>query len=496
MGVTDTGQRMSGSLRDRTVRAIVWSAGERFGAQAINFLVTVLLARLLTPQDFGLIGMLMGFILMAEALAIRGVSQALVQRKDLQPDDVTSGLAMSVFFGVVLYAAVFLGSPAIADFFAQPQLVGLTRAAGGIILFDALNNVRISQLSRRLDFRALMRIGLISAASSGAIGVGFALAGFGVWSLVARMIAQRAIGTILLSGKSVPVFHGRIRKQSLRALFSYSWKLQLSGVFSALFDNLHALIIGRVFAVDIVGYYTKAKNLKNLPVASLSAVVGRVTFPAFSSIQDDLHRLKRGCRRSITMLVLVAFPLMIGMLTTADRLIPALLGSQWLPSVPFLQILSVTGLIFVMNHTLIPIPKALGRTDITLKLSIAKKIVALAVIFVTIRWGPYGLVAGQVVSYAIGFGLTAHVAGRLIGYTLRELIRDTVPYLGLASIMGAVVLAVGILFPGAPDGLVLAVQVAVGTLVYLALCHVTGVGAWKDLMALRGVRLAGDSSAS
>ena len=487
---------MSDSLRDRTVRAIVWSAGERFGAQIINFLVTVLLARLLTPEDFGLIGMLLGFILMAEALAMRGVSQALVQKKDLRADDVTSGLAMSVVFGLVLYAAVFLGSPAIAGFFAQPQLVGLTRAAGCIILFDALNSVRISQLSRRLDFRALMRIGLISAASSGAIGVGFALAGFGVWSLVARMIAHRTIETILLSSKSVPVFHGRISKQSLRALFSYSWKLQLSGVFTALFNNLHALIIGRVFAVDIVGYYTKARNLKNLPGESLSAIVGRVTFPAFSSVQDDLHRLKRGCRRSITMLVLVAFPLMIGMLTTADRLIPALLGSQWLPSVPFLQILSVTGLMFVMKHTLIPIPNALGRTDITLKLSIAKKVVALAAIIVTIRWGPYGLVAGQTVSYVIGFGLTAHVAGRLIGYTLKELIRDTAPYLGLASIMGAIVLAVGILLPAAPDGLVLAIQVVVGIVVYLALCHVTGIAAWKELIALRSVRLAGDSSVS
>ena len=485
---------MSGSLRDRTARAIVWSAAERFGVQAVQFIVTVVLARLLTPSDFGLVGMLMVFVLMAEALAMRGVSEALIQKKDLSDDDVTTGLAMSVLFAMVIYAAVFLGSGSIASFYSQPRLVGLTRVVGCVIVFDALNNVRIGQLTRRLNFRAVMRINLTAAVVSGLVGIGLAVAGFGVWSLAARMLAQRAIGTILLSGRSGRIVRGRLNRESFRAVFSYSWKLQLSGVLSALFDNLHALIMGRAFSVDVVGYYTKARNLKNLPVASLSSIIGRVTFPAFSSIQDDLPRLKRGCRHSITMLALVAFPLMIGMLATADRLVSVLLGNQWLPAVPFLQILSVTGLVFVMNHTLLPIPKAVGRTDITLKLSVAKKIISLVTIIVAIRWGPYGLAAGQVVSYAIGFGLTARAAGRLINYSPLELIRDVAPYVALGSIMGLAVFAVGALVRGPSDWLVLAIQVVAGILVYVSLCHFTGTGAWRELISLRNLRFSGSGN--
>ena len=481
---------MTDNLQSRTTRALMWSAADRFGEQILRFLFTVFLARLLTPSDFGLIGMMMVFILIAEVVVTRGVPEALIQKESLSADDLTTGLVMNLASSVVLYSVVVLSSGAIARFYSQPELATLTPVIGSVIVFDALITVKKSQLTRRLDFRTLLRVNLVATTVSGVVGIGLAWKGFGAWSLIALVFMNKMILTILLLRKTGLALHGQFSRDSFHALFSYGWKLQLSGIFTAAFDNIHALIIGRFFAVDIVGYYTKARNIKNLPVHSLSAIVSRVTFPVFSSLQQDLPRLKRGLRRSISMLVLVAFPLMIGMTATADRFVPVVLGEQWLPTVPFLQVLCLSGLLYVLHASLAPIPKAIGRTDISLKLSLAKKLVSLLAIIIAIRWGVYALVISQVVSSYIAYLLNASVAGRLIEYPFREQMRDIAPCFVLASLMGVVVYAAGVLLPIESDALVLVIQLITGVSVYTGLCHLAGVQSWQDLLKLHVLRPA------
>jgi teichuronic acid exporter len=485
---------VSETLRNRTVSALLWSAVERFGQQGIRFGTTIILARLLTPQDFGVLGILMVFIIVAESVVNSGFGSALIQKKDVTEDDLTTAFVISVSVAAVLYTIVFLFAGAIGRFYGQPELEVLTKVLAVVILLDAFVVIQRVQFERQLNFRSLSKITVISTLLSGVVGVALALWGFGVWSLIAQLIAQKVILAVFLWYHSIWVPRGSVSLESFRGLFSYGWKLQVSGILDSFFRNIHALIIGRYFAVDIVGYYTQAKKLKDLPLTNLSAVVGKVTFPAFSSIQDDLPRLKRGYRQSITMLVLVAFPMVVGMFVTAPRLIPVVFGNQWIASIPFFRLLCLVGLLYVLQASNMNILKVTGRTDIFLKLEIVKKLLTVAAVLISIRWGVYALVIGQVVTSYIAFLLNAGFSGRLIDYPIREQVLDVLPYLGLSLIMGGTVWLIGFV-PIPIAWIVLLFQTMAGVLVYAALNHVFSMLAWKSFLSLRSHKSLGKAHA-
>jgi len=486
--------RVTDSLRNKTVGALLWSAVERFGQQGVRFLTTIILARLLTPEDFGVLGILMVFIIVAESVVNNGFGTALIQKKTVTEDDLTTAFVISVVVAALLYGIIFASAGAIARFYGQPQLELFTKVLAVVVLLDAFVVIQRVQFERQLNFRRLSNITVVSTLLSGAVGIGLSVYGAGVWSLIAQLIAQKVFLIVFLWYHSIWVPRGSFEIGSFQRLFSYGWKLQVSGILDSFFRNLHALIIGRYFAVDLVGYYMQAKKLKDLPLHNLSAVVGKVTFPAFSSIQDDLRRLKRGYRQSITMLVLVAFPLVVGMFVTAPRLIPVVLGDQWMESIPFFRMICVVGLLYVLQASNMNILKVTGRTDIFLRLEVVKKLLTVVAVLVSIRWGVYALVASGIVTSYIAFVLNATFAGRLIHYPMRQQVQDVLPYLLLALLMGVLVWLIG-LIPIPIDWVVLVLQTIVGVLAFAGLNHVLRTDAWKALLSLRRHNSTGEAHA-
>lgn len=475
---------MSDTLRNRTISALLWSAVERFGQQGVRFLTTIVLARLLTPDDFGVLGILMVFIIVAEAAINSGFGSAIVQKKTITENDLTTAFIVSVVSAVVLYGVVFFSSGVIANFYGRPELRLLTQVLAGVIVLDAFIVIQRVQFERELNFRRLSKVTVWSALLSGCVGIVLAVLGFGVWSLIAQLITQKTLLGVFLWYHSVWIPRGRFTLFSFKHLFSYGWKLQVSGILDSFFRNIHALLIGRFFAVDIVGYYTQAKKLKDLPLQNLSSIVGKVTFPAFSSIQDDLPRLKRGYRQSITMLVLVSFPLVVGMFVTAPRLIPVVFGPQWTESIQFFRLLCFVGLLYVLQASNMNILKVTGRTDIFLKLEVVKKLMTVIAVIIAIPWGVYALVVSQIVTSYLAFILNATYSGRLIDYPMYEQVKDVLPYLALALVMGGFVWLIGLIPIPVPSA-VLLLQAGSGVAVFVGLNHFASTSAWKAFIALR-----------
>ncbi len=478
---------MQESLKKRTFRALVWSGVEQFGQQGIRLVLIMVLARLLTPEDFGVLGMLMAFIFVAEAVVNNGFGQAVIQKKNISEDDLTTTFFLSLITALLLYGIFFFTAGAIGSFYNQPGLKNLTRVLALVIVLDAFVIIQRVQFERRLDFRKISTATIISSILSGVVAITFALYGLGVWSLVAMLLMQKFFFAAFLWHKSAWVPRGKINKDSFLSLFHFGWKLQVSGVLAQFFQNIHALIIGRFFAAATVGYYTQAKRIKDLPMKKLSGIVSKVVFPAFSTIQDNLQRLREGFRKSVSMLAFVSFPLMLGMMATAERFIPAILGEQCLPAIPFFQLLCLVGMLYPLHASNMNILKVTGRTDIFLKLEVAKKILALTVIFISIRWGVYGLIVGQVVTSYLALGLNATYAGRLIDYPLTAQIRDVAPYLGISAVMAVAVMGVGTGLPIENPIIMLSVQFVTGTIIYAGLCHLIGMKAWQELLALRNL---------
>lgn len=476
------------NLKQRTVRALAWSTAERIGRQGFQFVITVVLARLLTPEDFGLIGILTVFIVTAEAFVNNGFGAAIIQRTEVSEDDLTTAFLASVGTAVGLFFLTFGLARLLADFYRRPELVPLTRLVAVVIVLDSLIIIQRAIFERSLDFRTLSQITIAATMISGVGAVGLAVAGFGVWSLAAHIVAQKALLALFLWYRSIWVPRGRFRLRSFTNLLQFGWKLQVSALLNRLFRNVYVLVIGRAFSVDIVGYYAQAKRMKDLPMTNLAEIVNRVTFPAFATIQDQRDRLKRGYRRTMTMLAMVAFPLMTGMLITAPRLIPVLLGGQWEPAIPLFQLLCLVGVLYVLQATNMNILKVTGRSDLFLKLSIVKKVITLTAVAVSIRWGLYGLVIGQVVTAYIAYALNATVAGRLIDYSMKKQIEDVAPYLALTAVMALFVWLIG--HTGAlPDGAVLILQTVAGIGVYVGLNVLFSTSAWTAMLGLLPARI-------
>ncbi|MDC7226165.1 MAG: lipopolysaccharide biosynthesis protein [Spirochaetales bacterium] len=461
---------MNDSLKKKTMRALIWSGLERFGYQGIRALITLVLARLLTPDDFGIIGILLVFIIIAEAIINNGFGQAVIQKKDISEDDLTTAFLLSLVMSIILYFVIYLASPTIALFYERTELISFNRVLALVIVFDSLVVIQQAKFQREMDFKSLSLITIVSSLISGIIGVILAFFEFGVWALIAQMLGQKMIMAAYLWIKSNWVPKGKLTKESLRHMFSYGWKLQVSGVLSQSFRHINSLIIGKTFSVDLVGYYTQAKNLKDLPMVTLSSIINKVAFPVFSSIQDDKDRLKKGYKTSIKMLVFISFPLMIGLAATAENLIPVLLGEQWEPSIKFFQLLCFAGMIYPMQTSNINILKVTGRTDLYLKLELFKKLVTISAIIISIRWGIYALIIAQVISSYINLGINASFSGKLINYSLREQVADCIPFFVMSLLMGIVVSILEMLLTDLAQVIVLLVQIISGMTFYFVLC--------------------------
>lgn len=455
---------MSGDIKKQTISGLFWRYAERCGAQGIQFIVSIVLARLLTPADYGIIGIITVFIAIAQVFAQSGLGQALVQKKDADNKDFSTVFFFSIPFSLLLYAVLFFGAPLIARFYEMPNLTPVVRVLGLSIIIASINSVQQAYVQRTMQFRRFFWSTLIGTLISAVVGIGIAYKGGGVWALVAQQLTNQTIDTIILwitvKWRPNRVFSfGRVK-----ALFSYGWKLLCSALIDTVYNNIYSLVIGKFYSESDLGFYNRGNQFPQLIIANINSAIDTVMFPVLSGAQDNRKTLKDMVRRSIVTSTFLIFPCMAGLAAVARPLTLFLLGEKWLPAVPFIQFSCFVYAFWPIHTANLQAIKAVGRSDIFLKLEIIKKVIGVATLVITLPFGLYAMMIGNCVTTPIGVFLNSFPNKKLLDYSFLEQMKDILPAMLLSLFMAAVVLCVNLL--GLGSFLTLVIQVIVGIGIY------------------------------
>lgn len=467
------------TLKERTISALFWSSFELLGQQSIQFVIAVILARLLLPSEFGLIAMLAIFMAVAQSIVDSGFGSALIQKSDSTHVDECSIFYFNIIVGILGAGFLCIAAPLIAEFYSEPLLVPLTQVLSLNLVINAFGLIQVSLLTKATDFKTQSKVSLASVATSGLIGIAMAFHGAGVWSLVVQSICQNLFRTCLLwfFFRWHPSWTFSIR--ALGTMFRFGSRLLFSGLLDTVFQNIYSVVIGRLFSPADLGFYARAVSVRDLPVQNIASSVGRVTFPVFSSFQNEKERLKKGVQKALQFMALVNFPVLIGLAVVAKPLVVLILTEKWLPCVTYLQLLCVVGILYPLHAINLNVLKAQGRSDIFFRLEVLKKIMAVVAIIVTYRWGISAMICGQIATSLISYYLNSYYTGRLLGYGLVQQSRDFASTLAAACVMGALIYPLA-LFRLTPS-VTLAFQILLGVSVYLLLCRLSNVPAFITL---------------
>ena len=458
-------------LKSRALSAIFWKLLENGGTQGIVFLVTVVLARLIDPGEYGVLSLTVIFTSIAGVFVQRGFSMSLVQKKDADDVDFNSVFYFSLFLAALLYAALFFAAPFIARYYDTPAVCAVLRVIALILFAGAINSVQSAILMRALDFRKRFVVSFVSVILSGTVGVTMALLGKGVWALVAQQLTDSfvmGVGLWIATG-------WRPRRcfsfERLGKLFSFGWKLLVSSLLETVYSDLSGLVIGKRYSTSMLAYYDKGRKFPQLAGTNITGAIQSAMFPTFSIAQDDRERLLGMLRRSVAVSAFLMFPLMAGLAATGAPLIRLILTEKWALSVPFLQIFCITFAMYPIDATVLQAINALGRSDVYLALEIVKKVVGIALLAAAVFFFDsaaalaWALAATAVVSVVCN----AVPARRLVGYRFIDQCKDVLPSFGISIIMGLCVYAVS--FLRLSDAVTLLIQLPLGVALYVLLCR-------------------------
>jgi len=467
----------SQNLQSQTASGVFWTFLEQLGRRGIGILVTIFLARFLTPDDYGLIAMVSVFFAFANALMDVGFRQALIRKQNATQIDYNTMFYSNLVLGFLAYGLLFFFAPAIASFYKEPRLILLVRIVGVVVLINALQFVQVVDLTRKLDFKTQFKVTIPAGIISGLSAVLLAIGGAGVWSLVAQMILSPLIITFSLWMISTwrPTFEFSI--SSFRELFGFGSKLFLSGVLDILFRNIYVIIIAKLFNATLTGYYFFATKVRDIILEQFSSSIQRVTFPALASVQNDDLRLKNGFRKVIQATTYLIFPAMVFLAVMARPLFELLLNPKWLPAILYLQLLCMEGLMYPLHVVNLNILQVKGRSDLFLYLEVVKKIMIASVLLVSSRYGIVAILIGQIVTSLLAYIPNSYFSARLIGYTVKEQVKDVSPSLLASVIAGTGALLAGTMVSSLRSpGITLAVQVPVACGVYVLASFILKIG--------------------
>lgn len=423
-------------LRQKTIGGLIWTFSQQFSVQAINFVVQLVLARLLLPEDFGLIAMLSVFIAMGVSLMDSGLTSSLIRTKDAGQRDYSTVFFMNLMASILIYIILFFIAPVIATFFDQPMLTPVIRAYTCTFIIRAFSQVQQTKLTKEMNFKLQMLIQIPSVIIAGVAGVIMAYKGMGVWSLVYMNIMQTSLSAIQLWIRTGWWPSREFDWQLLKKHFNFGYKLTLAGLLNTLFTNLYNIVIGKFFSAAQLGFYNRADTLRMFPVQNLATALNKVTYPMFSSIQDDDKKLKQVYRILMQQVMFWLAPLMAILIIVAEPLFVVVLTEKWLPAVPYFQWLCVAGLMYPLHAYNLNILNVKGRSDLFLRLEIIKKCIIAIGVAVAIPYGIYGLIYFQVVSTFVAYFINSYYSGKLIGYPATRQVLDIIPILALATAVG------------------------------------------------------------
>ncbi len=475
-------------LQKKVLSGLVWKFGERIGAQAVSFIVSMILARLLLPEDYGIVAMITIFIEIANVFVVSGFGQSLIQKKEADRLDFSSVFYFSVTMSWALYALIFFCAPYVASFYKQPVLIPILRVMALKLPLAGVNSVQQAYVQKNMLFKRFFFSTLIGTIGSAVLGIAMAYYGFGAWALVAQYLFNSAVDTFVLwitvKWRPLLQFSGKRMKE----LFSFGWKMLMSELIHTTYQQIRGLVIGKLYTGKDLAYYNQGQRLPNVIVTNINSSIGSVLFPAMTTKQEDAPGLKKMVRLSIQIGSYIMWPLMIGMVVVAKPVVCLIFSERWLPCVPFLQIACIQYALEPVQTANIQAVKALGQGRTMLIMEIVKKGFGILSLFAVMRQGVMWIAWSGMAVTLFAAMVNSTPNRKYLEYTYKEQLADLLPSILLASVMGAAVYAAGMLpFPMLP---LLCLQVLVGIVVYLFLSYLLKIPAFLYVRNILGNHVA------
>lgn len=465
-------------LKEKTVIGIIWSFVEQLLKRGVSILVTLLLARFLVPEDFGLLAMMTVFIAIAAALMDSGINQAVIRKQDPNESYFSTAFYTNIGLGIVAYILLFIASPYIAGYYDESRLTLLLRVAGIVVIINSFKVIQVSMLSRALNFKAQMKASLPAAIISGIVAVVLAYQGFGIWALIAQTLLSALIAVVIYWWIQPwrPVFAFEL--SSLKEMYGFGYKLFLSGLLNTVAKNIYVLVIAKIFSTAEAGLFFFASRIKDMVITQLVTSVQQVTYPALSKLQDDDKRLKESYRQVLQTITFILFPAMLMLAALAEPIFELLFPERWLPAVPYLQLMSIVGILTPLHAINLNVLKVKGRSDLFLGLEVIKKLTLAAVLFISYRYGVIGILIGRGIQSVIVYVPNAYFSSTLINYKINEQIRDVAPNLVLATAVSLVVYTLTETI-SLPPIVSVALNGLVGLFLYILVAKIVNLQAYK-----------------
>jgi O-antigen/teichoic acid export membrane protein len=427
------------SLAKKALTGLSWTFAQQFGTQFINFIVSIILARVLLPEEFGLIGMLAIFMSVGNVLINAGLTTSLIRTETPDQRDYSTVFFINLTGSCIVYLIIFFSAPLIAYFFRQPALIAISRVYTLAFIVNAFSGVQLTRLTKQMDFKTQLTIQLPSLVISSLLGVSLAYFGYGVWSLVWMYLCQALLSALQLWFRTGWRPDFIFDKERFTKHFNFGYKLMLSGLIDALYNNAYNIIIGRIYPAAQLGYYARAMSMRQLPVQNLASALNKVTFPVFSSIQQDNERLKSAYKKIMQQVVFWTTPSLVVLGILAKPLFVLLFTDKWLPAVPYFQILCIPGILYPLQAYNLNILNVKGRSDLFFKLELVKRAFVTIGIIISIPFGIYGLLYFQIISSLFGYFVNSWYSGKMIKYGVKDQLRDIMPIILLSLIIGVFV---------------------------------------------------------
>lgn len=470
------------SLKDKTIKGTFWSAADAFLGQGVTFIVGIILARLLSPDEYGLIGICLIFNTIFNGVVDSGFSNALIRKKNVGINDYNTMFLTNLGISCVLYFLLFLSSPIISNFFARSELTCLIRVTGLVLFFNALSLTHNTILTKRIDFKTKTKASVSSAVLSGAVGISMAYMGFGVWALVGQILSKQLFYTLSLwiFIKWWPTW--KFSSDSFHYMWGFGWKLLVSGLLNNIWNQLYQVVVGRFYSPATLGQYTRSKEYANIFSANITTIVQRVSYPVLADIQDDKQRMVAAYRKVIKMTMYATSMCMISLGAVAEPLIYCLIGSQWHEAATYLPLICISMSLYPLHAINLNMLQVQGRSDVLLYLEIIKKAISVGPICLGIFVNIYWMLVGTIITGILSFFLNSYYTGKSLGYNSWMQLKDIAPYYLIAIIVGISVYFIKYLTINM--WVVLTIQVIVGTLVSIALSYLFKLEEFNDLLKI------------
>lgn len=467
-------------LKNRVVSGVAWTATEKFGSTLLQLCVSIIIARLLDPTDFGLIAMLTVFTMISNSIIDSGFTIALIRKPKPTTEDYSSVFYFNTVVSILLYVLLCALSYPISRFYNEPDLVRFAPFVFAIIPVNAMGIIQGAILQKQMDFRKIAAQNLIAAIVSGTVSIYMAYTGWGVWALVFQMISMSVVrvGIMWLRGNWRPL--AKFSLAPIREFWSYSSRMFLNSLLNTTFNNISQLFIGKFYNPVQLGLYYQAQKLRDLPLMSISYAIISVSLPAFSSLQHDVEKLREASRKVMITMAFIIYPIMVGLIATAPEIFSIVLTDKWLAAVPYFQILCLSSLLIPVSDTYLNILIIKATGDKVLRIALLRRAFAVLVLAVTIPISVRAIAWGQVIYMAFDTLAYAYFSKRYIGTSVTRHIKEILPYLALTAAMYGVVVLVGYIFSNAGQTAVLLAKIGTGAVVYVGLAHLLRLEAWRD----------------